>query len=86
MNNNIMKFFTQETQMFNDIIHPDGSKSYDVIGRGHIHIQRPEVVDFIERILSQNFTGWAYASSVDEAFESGFITKEERRKIYQILD
>ena len=71
---------------FGDITHEDGSKSYENIRGGYITIKRPEVVDFVERILSQNFLGWAYASSVEEAYKTGFITKEEQQQIYLILD
>ena len=71
---------------FKDIIHEDGSKSYENVCGGYITIKRPEIVEFVERILNQNFTGWSYASTVDEAFENGFITDEEARQIYRILD
>jgi len=85
-----MKLFEKQTQEkmmgFNDILHKDGSKSYQNIRGGYITIKRPEVVELVERILSQNFTGWAYAPSVEEALESGFITKEEATQIYFILD
>lgn len=83
-----MKLFQQQTQaeMFQDITHKDGSKSYQNVRGGYITIKRKEVVELVERILSQNFTGWAYAPSVEEALETGFITKEEAKQIYLILD
>jgi len=85
-----MKLFKQLTHAemmgLNDITHEDGSKSYQNIRGGYITIKRKEVVELVERILSQNFTGWAYASSVEEALDSGFITKEEAKQIFLILD
>ena len=71
---------------FKDITHEDGSKSYENMDGGYITIKRQEVVEFVERILAQNFIGWAYASTVREALENGFITDEESRQIYRILD
>jgi len=85
-----MKLFKQLTHAemmgLKDITHEDGSKSYQNIRGGYITIKRKEVVELVERILSQNFTGWAYASSVEEALDSGFITKEEAKQIFLILD
>jgi len=82
-----MKNFSINTEpTFKDILHADGSKSYDVIGRGYITIKRPEVVKFVEDTLSGNFVGWGYMPRVDKALKDGIITKEEYKQIIQILD
>jgi hypothetical protein len=69
----------------NDIIHPDGSKTYDTC-RGPITIQRKVVVDFVEGILSSNFVGWGYMPLLDQAKGEGIITREEYLDICNILD
>jgi hypothetical protein len=71
---------------FNDIVHPDGSKSYDVVGFGHIKIERPSVVQIIEDILKCGYTGYGYVPAVDEHLSKGNISQEEYGKILHILD
>ena len=70
---------------FNDVVHTDGSKTYDTY-RGKITIERKVVVDFIEDILSSNFVGWGYMPLLDQAKGEGRITREEYLKICNILD
>ena len=82
-----MKNFSVSKQpLFQDILHEDGSKSYDVVGRGYIHIKRPSVVAFIEEVLQQGHMGYSYMKVVDKAFADGKITREELADIVRILD
>ena len=83
---NKMKNFTiNVAPMYQDITHKDGSKSYDVSGT-LITIKRPDVVTFVEGILSGNFGGWGYMDKVNQALTDGRITKGEFNQIVRILD
>ena len=82
-----LKHFIKATEpMFQDITHPDGSKSYQRIYGDYITIDRPEVVEFIEQTLMKNFTGWGYVPTLDKALNDDKITKKEYEKIMMILD
>ena len=69
-----------------DFLYDDGSKGYGTICGDIIHIERPEVVEYIEDILSQNFTGWSYLRVVEDLLQSGKITVKEFTNIVRILD
>jgi len=71
---------------FSDIQHADGSKSYQLMTGGYVHIKRASVVKFIDNILSQNFTGWGYVPAVKQAVQNGVITNDEAQQIFRILD
>lgn len=83
-----MKHFISipKKEMFKDIKHKDGSKSYQNVRGGYITIKRPEVVKFIDDTLKGNFVGWGYMPRVDKALADGLITKEEYNQIVRILD
>ncbi len=76
-------FPTPET---NDILHEDGSKSYQLFHGEYIKIDRPIVVDFIEGILNEDHAGWSYMKKIQEAYDTDFLTKGEYEKIITILD
>lgn len=69
-----------------DINHADGSKSYMNIDGTYIHIERPEVVKFIEDILKTHKKGYRYMIKLDRAWRAGILTTDEYRKVVRILD
>lgn len=82
-----LKNFAKPIPMeFDDILHPDGSKSYKHWSGSYITINRPEVVELIEKILSGGHLGWSYMTIVDKHLKENFIDQEEYRKILAILD
>jgi hypothetical protein len=70
---------------FKDVLHADGSKTYDTC-YGKITIQRPEVVSLVEQILSQSHLGYDYHLTLEGAFKTNRITFEEYQQIFRILD
>ena len=71
---------------FDDILHPDGSKSYRHFSGSYITVKRPEVVELIEKILAGGHLGWSYMTIVEKHKKEGFINEEEYRMILAILD
>jgi hypothetical protein len=69
-----------------DFLYDDGARGYGTVCGDVIHIERPEVVEYIEDILSQEFVGWGYMKVVEDLFQSGKITEKELSKIISILD
>jgi hypothetical protein len=69
-----------------DFLYPDGSKGYSTFCDRVIHIERPEVVSYVEEILSGGYVGWGYMSVLQDLQESGKITTEEKISIMKILD
>ena len=70
-----------------DILHSNGSKAYYIrYADEYVVIERPVVVEFLEKILSEEHLGWSYMKQVQNAFDTGFITKDELSKIVKILD
>ena len=70
-----------------DILNSDGSKSYYInYADEYVFIERPVVVQFLDKILSENHLGWSYMKQIQDAFDTGFITKKELDKIVKILD
>ena len=70
----------------NDILHPDGSKTYCLMNGGSVKIDRPVVVKLIEDIIKKDFRGYSYMSVLDNYFKSGDITESELMQIIKILD
>ena len=75
-----------EAEYTTDFLYDDGSKGYGRVCGDIIHIKRPEVIEYIEDILSKDYTGWSYMPVVEDLFQSGKITEDEMNKIILILD
>ncbi len=70
-----------------DILHADGSKSYLIQYSGeYVKIERPEIVELLDSILSKEYAGPGYMPDLDELYEEGKFTKSEFSQIIKILD
>ena len=69
-----------------DILYSDGSKDYETFSWGYVRIERPEVVGYIESILSKDFRGFSYLREVENLFVTKKINSEELQMIVKILD
>jgi hypothetical protein len=77
-----MKNFKKtETPLFQDIVHADGSKTYDTV-YGMITINRPFVVDLIESFL----LGQIQKMRFNYLLQDGSITQQEYENIIRIID
>lgn len=79
-------FFTEFDYMFNDILHSDGSKTYDTLHYGPIKIMNPEFIKLIEYVLSKNYRGFSYIPVILEFVESGKDINNEFENVLRILD
>lgn len=83
------KVFELESEMngSKDILHFNGSKSYYITYEDeYVVIDRPVVVDFLDKILTEDHLGYSYMRQVQDSFDTGFITRNELLKIIKILD
>jgi hypothetical protein len=78
----MLKNFSKETTpMFQDVLHADGSKTYDTV-YGMITIKRKFVVDEIEKFI----LGETRKLRFSHLLSSDEITQDEYDKIIRIID
>jgi len=76
----------ERESMLEDVLHADGSKTYQLGNGGSITLKNKQAVSVVENILNSGFTGWGYMPLLTGFKENGIITHEEYLDICKILD
>jgi len=71
---------------FKDVLHPNGSKTYETHNYGFITIQNPALVNLIEKLLLTGGTGFFYLKYLQEFVDDGRDSYNEIQKAVRILD